>query len=145
MSTPTSASSASQSGGPGGPAGPDLDVRVQVQPHMPKVGTRVTLCLSILNPTGTPVALRYPTAKTHDFLVLSNQTEIWRWSDDKVFALVPVVKVVGPGRSVVYCEFWNQKDRSGRPVGPGTYTVVGLHETEGAPPAQPRATLIIRK
>ncbi len=57
-----------------------------------------------------------------DFRVLTETgTEVWRRLDGVAISLILQPATVGPGETLEFTEHWDQRDQSGRPVGPGSY------------------------
>jgi len=89
------------------------------------LGAPVTLTLAVTNPGPAPVTLTAPSSQLYDFAVLRDGAEVWRWSAGRMFLAVLTDLTIRPGETRAFTEVWDQRDRDGRPVGPGDYVVVG--------------------
>lgn len=85
-------------------------------------GEPITVTLRVVNPTGKPVRLSFPTAQRFD-LVLEDGggREVWRWSAGRLFAQVLGQEILGPSGG----EFLARATAEGR-FPPGVYTVKGI-------------------
>jgi hypothetical protein len=92
-------------------------------------GMVVTFTMAIDNPASAPDRLEFPSSQVYDIVVLAGDTEVWRWSADRVFASVMTEVTFPPGVALVARESWDWRDKSGAPLPPGTYRVVGLLTT----------------
>jgi len=90
------------------------------------VGQPVELVLEMINRGRTPVSMSVPTSQLYDFTVRRDGTEIWRWSEGKLFATQVTDVVLGPGQTGLYKVVWDAKGRDGRPIGPGRYVATGV-------------------
>lgn len=89
-------------------------------------GEPVRLTFAVTNPGPAPVTFTAPSSQLYDFAVLKGGTEVWRWSAGRMFLTVLTDLTVPPGETRAFTETWDQRDRDGRPVGPGEYVVVGV-------------------
>jgi hypothetical protein len=65
-----------------------------------------------------PVELEFSSSQRYDFAMANNGSEVWRWSEDKVFAQVLGTESLGPGEAPLeYEEIW-------QPAPPGRYRAV---------------------
>jgi len=90
------------------------------------VGEPVNITLSLKNLTDRELRLQFPTSQQFDFVVRSNETEVWRWSQGRMFAMVLTTMVLEAQSSKSHTTVWAQNDKSGRPVPPGRYEVLAL-------------------
>lgn len=66
--------------------------------------------------TGTdPIRMEFPTGQTAEFNVHEGSTEVWRWSDDRMFTQKRHTKTLNPGESVDCLAAWPDPH-------PGEYT-----------------------
>jgi len=81
----------------------------------------VQMTLKIWNKETKPIELVFTSAQRYDFIVLKNDEEVWRWSKDKMFAMVPSSLLLKPHEKRVYTETWKTPAAI-----PGEYKVVGV-------------------
>lgn len=81
----------------------------------------VTFELTVENVGPDPEELSFPNALQADFAVIEDGTEIWRFSDGKMFAQMIQRETLDPGDAETYRGTW-ENPRS------GTYTAVGTLE-----------------
>lgn len=89
-------------------------------------GEPVSLRLTVTNLGDQVVRLSFPSSQIYDFVVRQQGQEIWRWSSDKMFAMVLTELKLNPGESRTYHETWPQVDRKGEQVTAGSYELVAL-------------------
>ena len=87
-------------------------------------GATATFTIAVDNPGSAPAALTFPSAQVYDVVVLAGETEVWRWSADRMFAAVVTERSYPPGLTLLGRESWNWRDAAGAPLPPGTYRVV---------------------
>ena len=104
----------------------DVALSLQADRTIYRVGQRVVLTLTVTNTGERPLRLMFPSAQVYDFVVRQDGREVWRWSRDKMFAMVLTEVLLLPGTSQSYSQPWDQVDTDGKPVLPGAYEVVGL-------------------
>jgi len=102
-------------------------------------GEPVRLRLTVTNNANSPLSFRSRSAQRYDFVIRSGDKEIWRWSHDRVFAMMLTSWQLAPGQSVTYEETWPQTDNSGRPAPAGRCTAEAWQI--GAPRAQAEFTV----
>ncbi|HET8624293.1 MAG TPA: BsuPI-related putative proteinase inhibitor [Gemmatimonadales bacterium] len=61
----------------------------------------------------------------------SRGAAVWRRLEGEVIAAILGIRTLGPGEIISFEDVWPQRDDRGKPVGPGTYLVVGLLPTDG--------------
>lgn len=84
----------------------------------------------VTNKTNRIFKSTFSSTQKYDFVVRKEKKEIWRWSEDKVFAMVLTEFVLAPQQSVTYQERWTpQGDGEGRHVVPGEYEIIGTLKT----------------
>ncbi|KKK69865.1 hypothetical protein LCGC14_2929770, partial [marine sediment metagenome] len=80
--------------------------------------------LVIRNTSDKTIELKWPSAKTHDFVVRNAKRKIiWRWSKDKSFAQAFKTKTLKSGSKMVIKSIWDQKTNSGKTTPRGKYTI----------------------
>ena len=75
----------------------------------------VEFTLTVRNTGAEPVELEFRSSKTADFAV-DSAAEIWRWSDERMFAQAVRVETIAPDESVSQTASWENPP-------PGDYTV----------------------
>ena len=90
------------------------------------VGQPLKLMLAVTNPGPVTISLTAPSSQFYDFAVLKDGSEVWRWSAEKMFLTVLTQLKISPRETRTFTERWDQRDRDGRPVGPGDYEVLGI-------------------
>ena len=81
----------------------------------------IRVSLSVSNATKKRVKLEFPSAQLYDFVVLSKGTVHWRWSNNKLFASMPVEINLDPGE-----EFTVSEVVSAGTLSAGPYTLLGI-------------------
>ena len=99
------------------------------------VGEEVKISVTLTNKGLTPLELIFTSSQRHDVIVLKEGAEVWRWSNNKMFAMVLESLLLKPGEKQTYMETWEPKC-----ITPGEYEVIG---TVTSRPAH-RATCIIK-
>lgn len=90
----------------------------------------VTFMLELTNRTGKVVELQFPTAQTHDFVVLDQQGQrVWQWSNDRMFTQVLATETIAKNGQVTFTEEW-------RDAKPGAYTLVATAPSHTHPVEQ---------
>ena len=82
----------------------------------------ITVTLTVFNYTRDTVSLVFRSTQRYDFLIEKEGEEIWRWSTDKVFAMVMGDEMIGPGESLVYGVTYGAKEK----LTAGVYCVRGM-------------------
>lgn len=127
------------------PKKPDnpLSVILQIEKKTYRLSAPITLNLIITNEKpNEPVELTFTSSQRYDFVVTKEDKEIWRWSKDKVFALMLGEIVLEPEESLHYTETWEQRDNKGKFALPGRYKVVGILKTYPEITAEPEVVEI---
>ena len=71
------------------------------------VDSVVRLAFTVTNATDARIELKFPNAKTHDFIVADRSGAVlWRWSEGKAFGDVATVVAIGAHESITYTEQW---------------------------------------
>jgi len=106
-----------------------LDVTLQTEKAVYKSGQTIVMRLTVTNKGDKPLELTFFSSQRYDFVVEKEEKEIWRWSKDKVFAMMLGELTLQPDQSLVYQESWTQEDNTGRLVPPGKYEIIGILTT----------------
>lgn len=88
----------------------------------------IKLSLKVTNISDHPVNIPFASAKQYDFAVTMGGKEIWRWSEDQMFAMVLTHIIMGPNETRRFEVTWFQTDRNGQKVRPGPYEAAGILE-----------------
>ncbi len=86
------------------------------------VGEPIKMTLKIFNYTEEDIVFHFNTAQRYDFIIEDEEgDEIWRWSQDMMFAMVLGEETLGPTNSeVIYTAEYKGK------LSPGYYIVTGI-------------------
>jgi hypothetical protein len=95
-----------------------VTVTFTARPGRVDVGKSVLLTLRLVNNSGNEEKLTFPTSQQYDFWVTKRGKEVWRWSEDTLFAQSLTEHVLGPQSSLVLDESWTA-------TAAGTYVVHG--------------------
>jgi hypothetical protein len=76
----------------------------------------IVIVLTLTNEGLRPIKLTFPSAQKYDFIVRKDKEEIWRWSEDKMFALMLTELTLQPNQSLTYEEIWTQEDMEARSI-----------------------------
>lgn len=80
-----------------------------------KAGAAVEFRLDVRNNTKRMVELRFPTGKTHDFVVRDESgTEVWRWSKSRLFTQGMQNKLVKARDAAAFSEEWKPANVHGK-------------------------------
>lgn len=91
-------------------------------------GSRVDFALRVMNSTARTVELNFPTARTHDFVVLDVRGDtVWHWSAGRLFTSTMQSKAVRSRDTLTLAEGWDARGAH------GTYTAVALLPTDTHP------------
>ena len=112
-----------------------LRFEIDVPPEV-RLGEPVPVQLCLTNATDQPITVYLqgrPTA--FDILVTDNAgAKVWRRLEGHVIAAILGIRMLEPGELISFEDVWPQRDDGGKPVGPGTYSIVGLLPTDGPEP-----------
>ena len=88
----------------------------------------VDFTLDVSNNTSKMAELRFPSGRTHDFVVL-DQTgkEVWRWSNGRMFTQVLQNKLIKSRQKAVFAERWEKPNVHGK------FTAVAILASENLP------------
>lgn len=107
-----------------------LRVILQIEKTSYQLGTPILMELIVSNEeSNEPVKLTFYSSQRYDFIIIKEGEEIWRWSKDKLFAMMLEEIVLAPGESLHYTETWDQMDNKGERVLSGRYEIVGVFKT----------------
>ena len=84
------------------------------------LGEEVKISVTVTNKGLTPVELIFTSAQRYDFIVLKDGAEVWRWSNNKMFAMVLESLLLKTGENQTYKETWKPKA-----ITPSEYEVMG--------------------
>ncbi|CAN5631215.1 hypothetical protein BH23GEM3_BH23GEM3_17410 [soil metagenome] len=94
-----------------------LAASVQAESH----GDSARFILQVTNASERPVQLTFSSGQSFDFIVLREEREVWRWSNDQMFTQAIREETLAPGETRSYDAIWNP------PAGTrGEFTVRGL-------------------
>ena len=113
---------------------PPVTLLLATEPAKSSTRDPVTFVLALDNPSSGDVTLTYSSAQGYDIVVMSGDTEVWRWSYDKAFAAALVDVTYPAGATLLTRERWDWRDVNGAPVPPGQYRAVASLVT--IPPRQ---------
>ena len=78
-------------------------------------GSQVEFKLDVRNNTSRMVELRFPSGKTHEFVVRDESgREVWRWSKSRMFTQGLQNKLVKSKEIAVFSERWNAAEHKGK-------------------------------
>ncbi len=90
----------------------------------------VRFVIAVENGSRKQVELDFPNGRTHDFVVYREDgTEVWRWSNGRLFTQGMQNRLLDARDSVLYAERW-------RPAAKGQYTLVAQLLSENYPVSQ---------
>jgi hypothetical protein len=91
-------------------------------------GSSVEFKLDVRNNTSRMIELRFPTGKTHEFVVRDEAgKEVWRWSKSRMFTQGVQVKLVKAKDVAVFTEGWSSANAHGK------YTAVAVLPSNNHP------------
>jgi len=108
------------------PAEPQLKVDLFADKAIYQLKEPVKMTLIITNESQKSISAVYSSSQSFDFAVFDqDRKEIWRWSNDKVFAMMLRPFKLPPGKDLRFSTTWKQTDYYGNPVPKGKYFVQG--------------------
>lgn len=111
-------------------SGDALSAMLQIEKRIYPLGTPIVINLMVTSKKmDEPVELTFSSAQRYDFVVTKGDKEIWRWSKDKLFAMMMDQITLKPGESLRYTQTWNQREQQGEHTPPGRYEIVGVLKT----------------
>lgn len=86
------------------------------------VGEPIVMTLKIFNYTKEDIAFHFNTSQRYDFIIEDEEgNEIWRWSQDMMFAMVLGEETLGPTNTeITYTAKYRDK------LSPGYYKITGI-------------------
>lgn len=108
-----------------------LQVEVSTNRRVYQLGDPITITLTVTNRGGMPAPLTFTTSQRYDLTASRSGREVWRWSYGRAFAQVIQNINVRPGETISFEETWDQTDKDGDQVPPGSYTIIGWLTAEG--------------
>jgi len=93
------------------------------------VGEPVIMTLKIFNYTEEEITFPFNTGQRYDSIIEDEEgNEIWRWSKDKMFAMVLGEETLGPDNTkVIYTAEYKDK------LSPGYYKIIGFFVAQDRP------------
>lgn len=93
------------------------------------VGEPIIMTLKIFNYTEEEITFHFNTGQRYDFIIEDEKkNKIWRWSEDKMFAMVLGEKTLGPtSTEVIYTAKYRDE------LSPGYYKVIGIFVVQDRP------------
>ena len=109
--------------GHGQQAGGDMIQGVKAEQQSYALGEPVKFVFVVRNRGTAPITYTFPSSKLFDIWVKLGDTEVYRWSKGRMFLTVITTFKLDPGETREFTAQWNQKDMSGKDVGPGVYEI----------------------
>jgi hypothetical protein len=93
------------------------------------IGEPIKIALKIFNYTEEDIVFHFNTSQRYDFVIEDEEgNEVWRWSQDMMFAMVLGEETLGPTNT----EFiYTTKDRD--KLSPGYYKITGIFVVQDRP------------
>lgn len=93
------------------------------------VGEPIIIALKIFNYTEEEIIFHFNTGQRYDFIIEDGKgKEVWRWSEDRMFAMMLGEEVLGPTNpEVIYTVEYKGK------LNPGYYKVTGVFIAQDRP------------
>jgi hypothetical protein len=103
-------------------------------PERVPLGAKVPMTIRIHNGSDDPLELYLTGRKTVCDLTVRNADgePVWRRLHGAVLQGILRLEIVEPRSTLEFLETWDQRDDSGTPVPPGSYTVTGGVPTDGS-------------
>lgn len=110
---------------------PQLELLLKTDKQSYSLREPVIIQLTVTNRANKVFKSTFSSAQRYDFVVKKEGKETWRWSRDKVFAMMLTEFILQPQQSVIYQESWTpEKDEEGSVVPPGKYEIIGILKTQ---------------
>jgi len=93
-------------------------------------GIPVEFTLTLRNGTEEVVKISFPSSKQFDLVIKKDEKILWRWAEEKMFAMSLTQLMLSPGERKYFDVVWPQLDRKGKQVEPGFYRAVGWLESK---------------
>lgn len=99
------------------------------------LGETMRFIYTIRNQSNSSIIYNFTSSKLFDIWVKLGDKEVYRWSRGRVYLTVMTTLALDPGETREFKAEWNQKDNSGKDVGPGVYEIYAqLQPSEQKPP-----------
>jgi len=93
------------------------------------IGELIVMTLKIFNYTQEDIVFHFNTSQRYDFIIEDEEgNEIWRWSKDRMFAMVLGEEILGPTNTEV-----NYSAECKSKLSPGYYKVTGILVAQNRP------------
>lgn len=104
------------------------EFEVTIQPEKKEIiaGEIATFTIIVRNKTKDKLKLNFRTGQRYDLAVWHNGTQIYRWSQDKIWADTPNCLSLMPNATEKFVVSWRTVDRNYCPLPSGIYDVVGI-------------------
>mgnify|MGYP001030021836 CR=1 FL=1 len=99
----------------------EVSISAQTDKGEYTVGEKVRASIVFQNIGSNPIKLNFNSAQRYEFILLKEDEEVWRWSRNKMFAMVLESLVLKPKEKRIYTE---ALETAGMP--PGSYDLVGI-------------------
>jgi hypothetical protein len=110
-----------------------MQVEIVVPPKV-AAGAPVPITIRIGNTTARPIELHLQgRTVVFDLIVSRGDAVVWRRLEGESVTAILQLRMLAPGEVLELKDTWQQKDGTGRPVGPGEYSVTGVVPTDAAP------------
>jgi Intracellular proteinase inhibitor len=120
-----------------------MRVEIVVPPTV-AAGAPVPIAIRIGNTTARPIELHLQgRTVVFDLIVSRGGAVVWRRLEGQSLAAILQLRMLAPGEVLELEDAWQQEDGTGRPVGPGTYSVTGMVPTDASPIRAGPVTLTI--
>ncbi len=92
-------------------------------------GETILMTLKIFNYTQEEISFQFTTSQRYDFIIEDEEgNEVWRWSQDMMFAMVLGEETLGPNNPKV-----NYSAECKNKLSPGYYKVTGIFVAQNRP------------
>ena len=120
-----------------------MRVEIVVPPKV-AAGVPVPIAIRIGNTADRPIELHLQgRTVVFDLMVNRGDAVVWRRLEGESVTAILQLRMLAPGEVLELKDTWQQKDGTGRTVGPGEYTVTGVVPTDAAPLRAGPVTLMI--
>jgi hypothetical protein len=128
-----------------------LEIRLALQDengasqHTFDASKTLTFELAVKNTSEAAATLSLPSAKTHDFIVLSSEgIELWRASKGRFYGQMLTEITIAPGETRRFTSSWNQVCSDGSEAPTGEYRAMGFLATNPPRPGGTPSPFTIR-
>jgi Intracellular proteinase inhibitor len=110
-----------------------MRVEIVVPPKV-AAGVPVPIAIRIGNTTDRAIELHLQgRTVVFDLTVSRGDAVVWRRLEGESVTAILQLRTLAPGEVLELKDTWRQEDGTGRPVGPGKYSVTGMVPTDAAP------------